>query len=197
MADTISKISVAGSVASQWNIPVFEYKMDINGAKKQVDFQDLMIAVSENRATVVEGEVPPLRDRIQQRNTRLERLGSLLSIFTKAQANFASDAKGSDSTQVSGITSDQFAEVALAYKKAGMTPPATMTSEWCNSKWSKSSIEGMVQALKSTIDGMNNAAQTDMSRLQSLVDRRDESFSTATNLMTAVSDTRANLIRNM
>jgi hypothetical protein len=36
-----------------------------------------------------------------------------------------------------------------------------------------------------------------MSRLQSLVDRRDESYSTATNLMTAVSDTRANLIRNL
>ena len=36
-----------------------------------------------------------------------------------------------------------------------------------------------------------------MSRLQSLVDRRDESYSTATNLMTAISDTRSNLIRNL
>jgi hypothetical protein len=36
-----------------------------------------------------------------------------------------------------------------------------------------------------------------MSRLQSLVDRRDESYSTATNLMTHVSDTRSNLIRNL
>ena len=47
------------------------------------------------------------------------------------------------------------------------------------------------------IDGMNNEAQKDMSRLQSLVDRRDESYSTATNLMNAVSDTRSNLIRNL
>ena len=36
-----------------------------------------------------------------------------------------------------------------------------------------------------------------MSRLQSLVDRRDESYSTATNLMTNISDTRSNLIRNL
>ena len=36
-----------------------------------------------------------------------------------------------------------------------------------------------------------------MSRLQSLVDRRDESYSTATNMMTAISDTRSNLIRNL
>ena len=33
-----------------------------------------------------------------------------------------------------------------------------------------------------------------MSRLQSLVDRRDESYSTATNLMTSISDTRSNLM---
>ena len=47
------------------------------------------------------------------------------------------------------------------------------------------------------IDSRNNEAQTDKTRLQSLVDRRDESYSTATNLMSAVSDTRSNLIRNL
>ena len=51
--------------------------------------------------------------------------------------------------------------------------------------------------VKTKIDGLNNESQTDMSRLQSLVDRRDESYSTATNLMTSISDTRSNLIRNL
>ena len=55
----------------------------------------------------------------------------------------------------------------------------------------------MIQNVKSKIDSLNNASQTDMSRLQSLVDRRDESYSTATNLMTSISDTRSNLIRNL
>jgi hypothetical protein len=55
----------------------------------------------------------------------------------------------------------------------------------------------MIQALKSMIDSRNNKAQTDMTRLQQLVDRRDESFSTASSLMTSVSDTRGNLIRNL
>ena len=58
-------------------------------------------------------------------------------------------------------------------------------------------MEGIIQKLKSVIDGQNNQAQTDMTRLQSLVDRRDESYSTATNLMTAISDTRGNLIQNL
>ena len=36
-----------------------------------------------------------------------------------------------------------------------------------------------------------------MTRLQSLVDKRDESYSTATSLMQEVGDTRANTIKNM
>ena len=55
----------------------------------------------------------------------------------------------------------------------------------------------MIQSVKSKIDGLNTDAQSDMTRLQSLVDRRDEAYSTATNLMTDVSDTRSNAIRNM
>ena len=82
-------------------------------------------------------------------------------------------------------------------KRGGSDPGSTWNSDWANSQWTKSSVEGMIQALKSMIDGRNNKAQTDMTRLQQLVDRRDESFSTASSLMTSVSDTRGNLIRNL
>ncbi len=61
----------------------------------------------------------------------------------------------------------------------------------------KQTCEAALSRVKSEIDGLNNEAQADMTRLQSLVDRRDESYSTATNLMTSISDTRANVIRNM
>ena len=61
----------------------------------------------------------------------------------------------------------------------------------------KKTLEGMLSRVKPEIDGVNNEAQTDMTRLQSLVDCRDESYSTATNLMTSIFDTRSNVIRNM
>ena len=51
--------------------------------------------------------------------------------------------------------------------------------------------------MKNKIDALNNEGQKDMTRLQSLVDRRDEAFSTASTLMNSVSDTRSNLIRNL
>jgi hypothetical protein len=51
--------------------------------------------------------------------------------------------------------------------------------------------------VKSKIDALNNSAQKDMTRLESLVNRRDEAFSTASDLMSKISDTRSNLIRNL
>ena len=189
---TIESNSV--TLSQNWGAITFnDYRFD--GAK--MDFQDLMVAVAEKRAITVEGEVTPMSVRMRARNTKLDLAGSLLAIFTKAEADFASDAKGSDETKVDGIKPEQFAILSEAYKKRGGEPPSPITDAWANSKWTKSSIEGMIQAIKSMIDSMNNESQTDMSRLQSLVDRRDESYSTATNLMTSISDCRSNLIRNL
>ena len=94
---------------------------DIDG--KRTDFQDFMIVISEKRAVTVEGEVVPLTTRIKNRNAELDKLGSLLAIFTKTQADFPSDAKGSDKKPVSGITSDQWALLREAYVKRGGTDP--------------------------------------------------------------------------
>ncbi len=68
---------------------------------------------------------------------------------------------------------------------------------WVGGKSAHRSPWWLGASQKADDDGLNNEAQTDMTRLQSLVDRRDESYSTATNLMASISDTRANVIRNM
>ncbi len=180
-------------LSQSWGVQFGDFLL--NG--KQVDFQDLMIKIAENRATTVEGEVAPLTTRIKMRNAELEKLGSLLAIFTKAQAAFKSNDGGGETTTISGIKPEQFDLLLEAYRKSGGKMDDPVTDAWANGKWTKSSIEGMVQAIKSMIDGRNNAAQTDMTRLQSLVDRRDESFSTATTLMTSISDTRSNLISGL
>ena len=178
-------------LSQSWGVNFCDYK--INGTP--ADFQDLMIIVSENRAVVVEGEVAPLSSRIRIRNKELDTLGSLLAIFTQAQASFASDAAGSATTQVSGVTQEMVPLGCEAYTKKGGSPSSSLS--WWNDSWTKSSVEGMVSIIKSMIDERNNQSQLDMNRLQSLVDRRDESYSTATDLMRTVSDTRSNLIGNL
>ena len=180
MADTITEVQVAENLTALWGIKAYEYTIDA----KQVDFQDLMVVVSEKRAVAVEGEVTPLTTRIRARNKDLELLGKALSELTSAQATLDSEAEGDDRCTYT-FSSD------VKKRVKDLTGHELVNNE--QKKW----IEYFIQMVKSEIDGLNNKSQTDMSRLQSLVDRRDESYSTATNLMTNVSDTRSNLIRNL
>jgi len=199
MADRISSIPVTMTTnnvetdvfQTRWGTTIYDYQL--NGVT--TDFQDLMVAISEHRATAVEAEVGPLSTRIRNRNQELKLLGSLLAIFSETQAKFAHDADGDDQASVSGVTSEMVPLGCEAYRRKGGNPSTNLS--WWNEPWSKHSVEGMVSMLKNMIDERNNAAQTDMTRLQSLVDRRDESFTTATTLMTNISDTRDNAIRNM
>ena len=63
------------ALSQSWGAVFNDYSIDT----QKVDFQDLMVAVSEKRATAVEGEVNPLTTRIQMRNKNLDRLGAALA----------------------------------------------------------------------------------------------------------------------
>ena len=151
----------------------------------KVDFQDLMVAIAEKRATTVENEVKPLTERIKLRNVTLEDLGNVLADLTKLQSQFKSDAEGGAR------------EGYLAQASKDILLRVFRSLDWSDLHMTKYEVEEWLKKVKSKIDALNNEAQKDMTRLQSLVDRRDESFSTATTLMSAISDTRSNLIRNL
>ena len=179
----IERINVGTERLCSWGITANDYKM--NG--KQVDFQDLLVNVSKFRATKVEAEIQPLSTRIRARNSLMDNLGEALSALSGAQAAFSSSDGGSATTNVTFT-----AGTVKALKACGQTTYSQGTHSLTKRK-----VEELVQLVKSKIDSFNNQSQTDMTRLQSLVDRRDQSFSTATDLMTSVSDTRSNLISNI
>ena len=179
----IERINVGTERLCSWGITANDYKM--NG--KQVDFQDLLVNVSKFRATKVEAEIQPLSTRIRARNSLMDNLGEALSALSGAQAAFSSSDGGDKETSVTFT-----AGTVKALKACGQTNYSQGTYNLTKRK-----VEELVQLVKSKIDSFNNQSQTDMTRLQSLVDRRDQSFSTATDLMTSVSDTRSNLISNI
>ena len=55
----------------------------------------------------------------------------------------------------------------------------------------------VIAALKAKANTLTQQQQTDMIDMQTLVNRRDEAFSTASDLMSKIGDTRSNAIRNM
>ena len=178
----IERINVGSERLCSWGIVANDYKMN----SADLDFQDLIVKVAKNRALTVEGEISPLSTRIRARNKILDQLGEALATLSATQAAFASDSSGDDKKTVSfsAAASQGLAAIGENYSSG-------------DHEVKKKEVERLVQLVKSKIDGYNNQSQTDMTRLQSLVDKRDQSFSTATDLMTNVSDTRGTLIQNL
>ena len=185
----IEKVEVTNGQLSVWGLEFGEYS--ING--EHVDLQDLMVRVTERRAVTIENEVAPLSARVRKRNDNLDQLGKLLAELTRAQATFKSDAKGTDKATVD----------LTGYAKAIEALEQTDTERLEAKKYEgddglmKQDVEKYIQLTKSKVDALNNRAQLDTSRMQSLVERRDEAFTTASDLMKNVSDTRGTLIRNL
>lgn len=169
------------TLSQSWGVDFSDYTYK----DEPVDFQDLMVAVAENRAATVEKEVTPLTTRIRNRNKTLDELGGILAELTNLQSQFSSNAGGWD--RAGTLSLDSF---NLLIKIFG-------SLDFSVRQMAKCEVEEWIQKVKSKIDGLNNESQADMTRLQSLVDRRDESFSTASNLMSTISDTRGNTIRNL
>ena len=200
-----------GNIENRWGVKAGDYNVTLNSQTDMMDFQDLLVKFSKNRAVAVEGEVEPLTVRINQRNKRLDELGEVLSELTKIQTEFESDDKGdrdmhSWMSNKTGSVLESLGYSPSYYAKESDRPKDNEErADFYKVGWNgdnqysanKKTIEGMLSRVKSEIDALNNEAQTDMTRLQSLIDRCDESYSTATNLMTSVSDTRSNVIRNL
>lgn len=191
-AEQIGRITVAEDrFMSNWGVKVYDYSH--KGA--HVDLQDMLVSIAQRRALAIEDEVIPLQTIISRRNERLEKYGRVLSKLTELQVQYTGDETQGKTVSLSGIlssdfSSDNFKEIMKTIGYEGAVDGSTLAM-------SKSGVEGAVARIKSKIDEMNNQAQKDMTRLQAVVDRRDESFSTATTLMTSVSDTRSSTIKNM
>ena len=166
-------------LSTNWGAAFGDY---VYGTTK-TDLQDLMVGIAANRATSVEGEVMPLTTRIKNRNAFLEELGEALADLTRLQTAFKSDDAGDKTRETMKDSTYQ-----TIYKLQGKYPTKKEQKQW---------VEYYLKLVKNKIDALNNEAQKDMTRLQSLVDRRDEAFSTASTLMNSISDTRGNLIRNL
>lgn len=195
MAKVIEGISVKEDFfASTWGVKVYDYTY----SNLAVDFQDLLIAITQDRAASIEQEVLPLQKIIARRNDLLERYGAVLQQLTELQAKYTGEKQSGETVQINAVikpplfsTPHEFFEIMseIGYDCENASAPYDLSL-------TKAQVEGAVARCKNQIDEMNNESQRDMTRLQSLVDRRDESFSVATQVMTNVSDTRSAVIKN-
>ena len=174
----IETVQVSDRLDSMWGVQVVDYIYK-DGL---MDLQDLLVAVCEERAVSIEEGISPLATRMRMTNKELEDLGNLLSKFSKLQAEYSQ----TDNTQTKAI---------------GLSPAETELLKACGYPeaqqqmiLTRADTEMIVQLIKTRMDALNNGSQTRMTRMNGLVEKRDGAFTSASQMMSAVSDTRKNLI---
>lgn len=181
MADHIESIEIAPDIyRSRWNVRINDYA--VNSVAR--DFETLLVDFSTNRASTIEKQVKPIETRVRARNARLSDLGQLLSDLSRIQQELAGD---EHEASAEGKLKDDLVPIMNSLDSTVLSGSAI----------TKSNCEKAIQLVKTEIDRLNNESQSDMNTLQSLVDKRDESFSTASSIMQAVSDCRSTAIRNI
>lgn len=183
----VERIEVMSDNLAAWGVQVFSYGLDNNN----VDFQDLMIKITEQRATTVEKEIAPMSTRMTKRNKNLEYLGEALAVLSGIATKFTEDDRKDQKTKYSDEAISDAASKGL--QMVGFSNINGSKKAYAN----PAQAEEYQQKIKTKMDALNNQSSKDMTRLQSLVDKRDESYSTATSLMQSIADMRQGTIKNM
>ena len=179
---TVKSLPVAEDRFGLWGVIVNDY--EVNGVP--VDFGSAVVALATRRATTVERELLPLTTMMMARNRKLKKFGDALGDLTRLQVSFKADAAGSDTS--TGSVSLDTANVLDKIQRGLYTSSRQMT---------KANVEQAIQLVKSEIDKLNNEMQTDTTRVQSYVQKRDESFTMASTILSAAKDTRRGTITAM
>lgn len=162
---------------------------DLGTSKTGLDFATMLLTVSLSRASRVEDEVTPQAKQIEQRNAALEELGKALSAASNVQAQTQRESPPVNATDNTNVP------IAVnALKKYYTSVPTGITND---NTFTPGEASQAVQLLKSKIDNYNNLSQTDMTRLQSLIDKRDDAYSLGSDLVSGVSDSISATIRNI
>ena len=177
----VRRVAVAQDRYAMYGVTINDYML--NGVP--ADFETMVVAMATGMATTIEQEVKPLSDQATVRNQKLKKLGDALANLAGVQAKFKADDTGDEKK---GSVKEETATILVALLGVNVVD---------KSEISKSDCERAVQAVKTEMDKLNNDAQADTTRLQSLVSKRDEQFTTASGIMSSVSDARTNAIRAM
>ena len=177
---TIEKVNTQNARLATLGLSAFDYNLSENENEKQIDLQDLLTTVAVKRARTVEDEMSPLSDMMRNRNQRLDKYGNLLAKLNKIDTSFDTEAQGSTPSSVSLTEEEKRILNEIGYD-ADVNP-------------TKADTQMYLQATKSAIDGLNNRSQNDVTRLQSLVEKRDQTYTKAAEVQKDVTESHSKLI---
>ena len=154
---------------------------------QSMDLETMMMAVQSQRANLLETQLKDQIKAVQDKNTQIAKLNTLMSAV-----NSLIEKIGSNASATATVGSNDHTAIDAAAKDAGISDQVIV-----NSGTTKGNLSALVQNLKGQIDNMSNSQQMDMLRLQSLTNKRNEAFDTMTNFVKKMQDSRSSIIGNM
>ena len=208
LAFTNYKLDKNGRAASAGNndLKVRSY-YKVNGVDSAVNgmpltIEDLVTLLTVKRASILEKEITPMAKIIEARNERIDALGTLLASVAATQSQLESQEEGEDKAKdCKGLcyylklyfTDSELSEANLL----SWCNSHNNINDNCSSKKSDGYIASANQLIKAKIDSLNNDAQSDLSRMDNLVSKRDEAYTLSTDLLSKFSDGRSSILNNM
>jgi hypothetical protein len=198
--------------------------MSVNGMDlSSMDIETALLAVQSQRTQLLDSQLADQIKAVQARNDQIANLNSVLGELTKVQGKFPQD---SATATIKDWNDDKIQNIEIpfndAIQKAGITDlgftarQGRISTDSTHSKsdghpghvlpaatnifqagTTKGEVDAAITKIKGMIDTQTNSQQMDMLRLQSLSNKRNESFDVMTNFVKKMQDSRSSIIGNM
>lgn len=165
--------------------------------KEGLDFATALSLTALQKTDAMDQATQAYSEMVRLRMRKLDEVGEALSILTKAIASMPQ--KGGKDTLSSSDAELKRANDLL--KKYDITPLDLVIEKdkaGNETSWKVTREEALMRKneIQYILDSEDNTLQQDMLALRSLVSKRDNSFSTASRLLTKISNTAQSSIRN-
>ena len=154
------------------------------------DLGTLMMAIGFERAENIEAQIIDQANAMKERNKKLEQYSILL-------AACRGKSKGIDIRHVE-VTDPKTGKTINGKEFMEKYGPWPISGDAHNDgKWSKTTKEAAIEALKGKMDSLNSESQMDMIRLQGLMSKRDNIYQAITNLMKKDEASKNTIVSNL
>ncbi|MCY1511872.1 hypothetical protein D9M68_463130 [compost metagenome] len=178
-----------------------------------MDIETALMMVQGERVKLLDAQLQNQINEVQKRNTEIAKLNEAMNSLNALAGLFKSGKDGGTKMKDGEIpdwndagtpNDNRYNEMRdamwSAMGEAGMdlnTDKYQLKVDNGISNVTKGSIETAIQAIKNKVDALSNTQQMDMTRLQSMTNKRNEAFDVMTNFVKKMQDSRSSIIGNM
>ncbi len=178
------------------------------------DIETALLAVQTNRTQLLDRQLSAQIQAVQQKNEQAAKLNSVMSAVNTALAQYPKD--GENDATIEDWDQAKVVKYEMPLNQALQDAGINHLSSWSSGEGqlpngqpnitgtavfrgdrNLGDIKGMQSFIQGKLDSLNSTQQMDMMALQSLSNKRNESFDVMSNFIKKMQDGRSSILSNM